>query len=117
MFQKILALAFGMALGVGDAQAASPVAVLPGGPAIGAELTPIGHRHPLGHDRRGYHRGYDDLHPRHRNWRYNQPRNGYNRGYHRDNRGRYPAHGRDNAYPRGHGYGAWQNYLRDRYGK
>jgi len=110
MFRKILALALGMALGTGGAQAASPVAVLPGGPAIGAELTPVGHRHPRGHDRRGYERGYSDVRPRYRS-------RGYYRGYHRDYRGRYPTYGRDNAYPRGHGYGAWQNYLRDRYGK
>ena len=90
MFRKILVLAFGMALGAGGAQAASPLPALPGPPALGAAATLVGHRHARGHDRHGYHRGY---------------------------RGRYPAYGQGNAFPHGHQQGVWQDYLRNRYGK
>ncbi|HKL65866.1 MAG TPA: hypothetical protein VJ886_07135 [Roseovarius sp.] len=117
MFRKILVLAFGMALGAGGAQAASPLPALPGPPALGAAATLVGHRHARGHDRHGYHRGYRPARPRYRDRDHYRPRHGYQHGYYRGYRGRYPAYGQGNAFPHGHQQGVWQDYLRNRYGK
>jgi len=113
MLRKIVVLALGIVLGSDGAQAASAIPVLPGAPVISAQPIAVGHRHARGHDRRGYDRRYHPARPRYRDRGHYRPRHGYHRGY----RGRYPVHGQGNAYPRGHRHGAWQDYLRDRYGK
>ncbi len=117
MFRKLLVLALGMALGAGGAQAAAAIPASQGAPAIGAEVTLVGHRTHRGDDARGYRRGYRDARPRYRGRGYQRPRHGYYRAYRYGHRGRYPVFGQRNSYRGGHGYDARQNYLRDRYGK
>jgi hypothetical protein len=117
MFRKLLVLVFGMALGAGGAQAATAIPALQGAPAIGAEVTLVGHRTHRGHDARGYRRGYRDARPRYRGRGYQHPRHGYFRAYRHGYRGRYPVFGLHDSYRRGHGYDGRQNHLRDRYGK
>ncbi len=120
MFRKLLVLVFGMALGAGGAQAATAIPALQGAPAIGAEVTLVGHRtHRAhrGHDARGYRRGYRDARPRYRGRGYQHPRHGYFRAYRHGYRGRYPVFGLHDSYRRGYGYDGRQNHLRDRYGK
>jgi len=121
MFRKLIVLAVGATLGLSGVTSANAAPLTQGAPAIGAQIILVGHRHHRGHVSRGYHRGYKYARPRYRRHGYHRPSYGYHRGhdrhYDRRYRSRYPAYGHGNAYPRGDGYDARQNALRDRYGK
>jgi hypothetical protein len=121
MFRNILVLALGVALGsaAGGAQAASAIERPQAAPVIGAEVILAGHRYSRSHHGYRHHRGH--AYPRYRGRGHYRPHYDYHRGYHRGylhgRFGGYPGYGRGNAYPRGHGYDARSNYLRDMYGK
>lgn len=119
MFRNILALAIGMAIGAGGAQAAATLPAPQAPPSIGAEVTQASHRHARGHDRRGYHRGYHHPRPRYRGRGHYRPPFGDQRGHYRGLRHGYRGHAPVSRLHDGYrrGYDARQNYLRDRYGK
>lgn len=122
MIRKLLVLAFGATLGLAGVQSVTAAPLAQGTPSIGAQIVLVGHGHQRGYVSRGYHRGYKYARPRYRKHGYYRPSHGYHRGHDRHydrryQRSRHPAYGHGNAYPRGDGYDARQNYLRDRYGK
>jgi len=117
MIRKLLVLAFGATLGIAGVQAANAAPAAHGIPAIRGQIMTVGHRHHRGYVARGYDRGYDGARPRYRGRDHYRPRHGHQRGYYPGYPGQYPAYGRGNAYSRGHGHSAWQQYLRNRYGK
>lgn len=118
MLRKLLVLAFGAAIGLGGAPAATASPVTQGAPAMSADVTLVGNRYSRGHvsrgHHRGYHRGYYNSRPRYHGRGYYRPRHGHYRGYGRGYRGRYPGSGRHYIYRPGPSHYPLSTYRQHR---